>query len=122
MKSGPVRDARLQGRQVAVLTDGAIAVLDLGTGTTLHTWSRRGSPTIARLEDLHAGVVVAVGGHTISLLRVADGKRATLVAPGRGVVRGQLEAPGLFYSWTDRDGSARLQFVSTASLRTRFSN
>lgn len=108
--------------------DGSLAIyrsdgrllLDLATGTTLRTWSRRGSSTIARLEDLHAGIVVAVGGRTINLLRVADGKRATVVAPARGLVRGQMEAPGLFYSWTDRDGSGRLQFVSTASLRSRF--
>lgn len=111
-----VHDARLQGNHVAVLTRDSVGVVDATTGRRLRVWPLQGAKNV-RLQDIHNGIVVYVAGRTIHLLRLRDGRQASVVAPG-GAVRAQLEAAGLFCSY----GPGRIALIPAAELTRRLSS
>jgi hypothetical protein len=92
-----VRGARLQGRNLVVLTPSVVEVTDTDTGSFLRRWPAPSNS--ARLEDVQDEIAVLVAGPEIHLLRLSDGRVATIEVPGRGPVRAQLEPDGLFYSY-----------------------
>jgi hypothetical protein len=116
---GAVRDARLQGSQIAVLTRTRVAILDAGTGKTLRSWPLPSPASKVRLQDLHKGIAVYVSGRKITLVRLSDGKQAVITAPGQGMVRAQLETPGLFYTYF-ADGAGHIALIPRAQLSPRF--
>jgi hypothetical protein len=116
---GRVRDARLQGRYTAVLTHDKVGVIDTATGKILRAWGLQ-SAGVVRLEDIQDGIVVYVVGRTIRLLRLRDGHQASIAVPGRGDVYAQLEASGLFYSYTATQSTGRVAFIRFADLTRRF--
>jgi hypothetical protein len=93
-----------------VLTQAVVADYDADTGAVLHEWPLvAGNP---RLEDVQNGVAVYVSGLYVYVVRLSDGRTAALPALG-GDPHAQLEAPGLFYSYTVDDPvyPSRVQFV-----------
>ena len=72
-----------------------------------------------RLEDLQSGIAVYVLGRDIHLLRLADGKSATVTAPGRSPVHAQLEPDGLYYSYSLTSRSSRVAFLPFAAVLAR---
>lgn len=69
-----------------------------------------------RLEDLQSGIAVYVLGSDVHLLRLADGKSATVRAPGRTPVHAQLEPDGLYYSYSLAARSSRIAFLSFSAV------
>ena len=69
-----------------------------------------------RLEDLQSGIAVYVLGSDVHLLRLADGKSATVRAPGRTPVHAQLEPDGLYYSYSLAARSSRIAFLPFSSV------
>ena len=114
-----VRAARLQGRDLVVLTPAALEVSDVETGQFLHRWP---TPTAdAQLVDVQDQIAVLVAGRDIHLLRLSDGRDTVVEAPGTGPVLAQLEPSGLFYSYESDDKSypGRIEFVSFDQLPLR---
>jgi len=109
---GNLRGAKLQGRDLVVLTQGTIEHHDAATGARLHEWPLAAGD--ARLEDVQSGVAVYVSGLYVYLVRLVDGRTVALPAPpGTGPVYAQLEASGLFYSYQadDRKYPGRVAFL-----------
>ena len=107
---GNLRGAKLQGRDVVVLTQGTIEHYDAGTGERLHEWPLAAGD--ARLEDVQSGIAVYVSGDYVYLVRLSDG--ATVALPSRGAKPlAQLEEPGLFYAYRTEDASypGRVAFI-----------
>jgi hypothetical protein len=69
-----------------------------------------------RLEDVDSGIAVYVLGAQIHLVRLADGKTATIRPPGRTPVHAQLERDGLYYSYSLTARSSRVAFMPFAKL------
>jgi hypothetical protein len=69
-----------------------------------------------RLEDVDSGIAVYVLGAQIHLLRLADGKAATIRPPGRTPVHAQLERDGLYYSYSLTARSSRVAFMPFSKL------
>ena len=55
---------------------------------------------------------------TLMLLRLDDG-RSSMLTPGAGPVLADLEPPGLYYSYTTKDGGGRAVFVPRSELALR---
>jgi hypothetical protein len=106
-----VRGARLQGRELVVLTTASVEVTDVETGAFLRRWPLPLQQ--ARLEDVQDGVAVLVAEKRISLLRLSDGRGAEIDVPGSGPVLAQLEPAGLFYSYRADDARypGRVAFI-----------
>jgi hypothetical protein len=77
-------------------------------------------PAALRLEDVQSGIAVYVLGRDVHLLRLADGKRAVVRAPGRSPVHAQLEPDGLYYSYSLTPRSSRVAFLPFSGLAARF--
>jgi hypothetical protein len=111
-----VRGARLQGRDLVVLTTASVEVTDVETGAFLRRWP----PPLqqAQLEDVQDGVAVLVAERRISLLRLLDGRGVEIDVPGSGSVLAQLEPAGLFYSYRADDPtySGRVAFIPFSRL------
>ena len=69
-----------------------------------------------RLEDVDSGIAVYVLGAQVRLLRLADGKTATIRPPGRTPVHAQLERDGLYYSYSLSAKSSRVAFMPFSKL------
>ena len=69
-----------------------------------------------RLEDVDSGIAVYVLGAQIHLVRLADGKTATIKPPGRTPVHAQLERDGLYYSYSLMPKSSRVAFTPFSKL------
>ena len=69
-----------------------------------------------RLEDVQSGIAVYVLGSDVHLLRLADGKSATVRAPGRSPVHAQLEPDGLYYSYSLGARSSRIAFLPFSAV------
>jgi len=111
--------AKLQGHEVVVLKHATIADYDATSGALLHEWAL---PEADRqLEDVQNGIAVFVSGTDVHLFRLADGQDAVIPAPGTGPVHAQLEAGGLFYSYSvdDAQYSGRVAFVPRDQLPLR---
>jgi hypothetical protein len=109
-EAGDVTGAKLDGNHLVVAHGRAIEVYDIATGA-LQT--QRPLPANSSLAEVDGGVAVLVGGKTIVLLRLQDGRTKT-IAPGLGPVLAELEPDGLYYSHVTRDGGGRLQFLPRA--------
>ena len=99
-----------------MLTQAVAADYDADTGALLHEW-----PLVAagpRLEDVQNGVAVYVSGLYVYVVRLSDGRSVALPTLGRNP-QAQLEAPGLFYSYTAPAGPlmGRIAFVPFATLK-----
>jgi WD40-like Beta Propeller Repeat len=114
-----VRGARLQGRDLVVLTTASVEVTDSETGAFLRRWPLPLED--ARLEDVQDGVAVLVADTRISLLRLSDGRGAEIDVPGSGPVLAQLESAGLFYSYRADDPTypGRVAFIPFDRLPLR---
>jgi hypothetical protein len=73
-----------------------------------------------RLEDVQSGIAVCVLGTQIGLVRLSDGKRATIRVPGRTPVHAQLEPDGLYYSYSLTARSSRVAFLPFSGIARRF--
>jgi Tol biopolymer transport system component len=115
---GEVRGAALQGSQIVVRNSAGLAVYDAGTGALEHRWRLQPGDT---LQDLQSGIAVYANGRAIHLLRLSDGRTAVVKPPGTGLVRAQLEPPGLFYSYsaTDPKRPGRVALLPFADLLRR---
>jgi len=113
-----VRAARLQDRDLVVLTREAVEVTDSGTGQFITRWP---APPDAQLVDLQNGVAVLIAGRDIHLLRLSDGRAAVIEPPGEGPVLAQLEPSGLFYAYKADDTSypGRIEFIPFDQLSLR---
>ncbi len=115
---GNLRGAKLQGRDLVLLSQGSLEHYDAETGERLHEW-----PVVAgepRLEDVHGGIAVYVSGSYVYLVRLADG--ATVALPSRGAKPfAQLEGPGLFYAYRVGDAThpGRVAFIPFDELPLR---
>jgi dipeptidyl aminopeptidase/acylaminoacyl peptidase len=114
-----VRGARLQGRDLVVLTPDAVEVTDAQTGAFLRRWPSP-SPD-ARLMDVQDGIAVLVVAAKVHLLNVWTGVAREIEAPGPGPVNAQLEPSGLFYSYRVDDAKypGRVAFVPFDDLPLR---
>jgi hypothetical protein len=113
-----VRGARLQGRDLVVLTPTAIEVTNAETGGVLR---RLPAPPDARLDDVQDGIAVLVAGTDIHLVRLSDGREAIIQVAAAGDVLAQLEPSGLFYSYRVDDSKypGRIEFVPFERLPLR---
>jgi Tol biopolymer transport system component len=114
-----VRSARLQGRDLVVLTTASVEITDVETGAFLRRWPLPLEQ--ARLEDVQDGVAVLVADTRISLLRLSDGRGAEIDVSGSDPVLAQLESGGLFYSYRADDPTypGRVAFIPFSRLPLR---
>ena len=95
---------------------------DLATGQRTHAWLLRRGETSSTLRDVHAGVAVLTVPEGVRLVRLADGRVATVAVP-RGVetAGAQLEQLGLVYAYVERNESptSRILFVSHGPVQRR---
>jgi hypothetical protein len=115
-----VKDARLQGDDLVVLTPLGVEVSKAATGEYLARWPSPASDP--RLVDLQDGIAVLEAAAGAFLMRVSDGKTVSLEVDGRRAQHAQIEPEGLFYSYTvdDPGQRGRLRFESMARTRDRF--
>jgi Tol biopolymer transport system component len=114
LDAGQVQGALVQGRDLVVRSLAAIEVTDAQTGDLVGRWP---AATDAELVDVQDGVAVLVTGTTIELLRLTDGHRTTLQAPGSAPVLAQLESAGLFYAYRAAGAyPGRVRFVAWRAL------
>jgi hypothetical protein len=108
-------EAKLQGADLVVHVGEVVEDFDAASGTLRHAWPANAD---ARLDDVQAGVAVLVADGRVELLRLTDGRMRTISVPGTGPVHAQLEAPGLFYSFSVASGvyRGRVLFVPFAEL------
>ena len=109
---GDVRAARLDGDRLVVARPSSIDVYDVISGQAV---VQRPLPTGYALLDADGGVAVLRRQQTIMLLRLEDGRSAT-ISPGADPVHADLEPPGLYYSYTTKDGGGRVVFVARSEL------
>lgn len=95
-----VHGARLQGRDLVVLTPTALEVTDAETGAFLRRWR---VPPDAELVDVQDGVALLTAGTKLHLLRLGDGGDTVIDVPGSPPIRAQLEPGLLFYSYRAAD-------------------
>jgi hypothetical protein len=107
--------ARLDGGRLVVARLGALETYDVSTGAQRPS---RPLPSGSSLTDVDGGIAVLASGNTLVLLRLQDGHSFRLT-PGGGSVLADLEPPGLYYSYTSRDGSGRVAFMSRSDLLRR---
>jgi hypothetical protein len=109
-----VRGALVQGRDLVIRTPAALEVTDAQTGEFVRRWP---AATEAELVDVQDGVAVLVAGTTIELLRLTDGRKATIRPPGSGPVLAQLEPAGLFFAYQAADAHpGRVAFLAWHDL------
>jgi Tol biopolymer transport system component len=111
-----VLGAKLQGRDLVVLSRSALADYDANTGVLLHERPLAGpSP---RLDDVWGGFASYVSGSTVYVVRLADGARRAITTGGKDV-NTQLEDDGLVYSYNVDDDvyPGRVVFVPFSDLR-----
>jgi hypothetical protein len=105
-----MRGARLQGRDLVVLTPTSVEVTNAETGAFLRRW-----PAVpdAELADLQDGVALLIAGTKLHLLRLADGRDNVVDVAGSPPIRAQLEPDSLFYSYQAADAvyPGRVVFV-----------
>lgn len=108
------------GAQVVTLRNGVLQAYNASSGHLDASVSlpSGGAPF---LRDLQGGLAVYVRGRQIHVVRLADGKDATFVAPGKGAVDAQIEPAGLTYSYNVVRSKAhgRVVFVPTADLQAK---
>ena len=109
---GDVRAARLDGDRLVVARPSSLDVYDVISGQAV---VQRPLPTGYALLDADGGVAVMRRQQTIMLLRLDDGRSAT-ISPGADPVHADLEPPGLYYSYTTKDGGGRVVFVARSEL------
>jgi hypothetical protein len=73
-----------------------------------------------QLEDVDRGIAVYSLGNQLRLVRLADGKTATIRPPGHKPVHAQLERTGLYYSYTLTPRSSRVAFLPFSGLAALF--
>ena len=115
-----VKDARLQGDDLVVLTPLGVEVSNAATGEYLARWP---SPaTDAPLVDLQDGIAVLEAAAGAFLMRVSDGKTVSLEVDGRQAQHAQIEPEGLFASYAvdDPEQRGRVRFEPMARTRDRF--
>ena len=104
---GDVQRVLLDGDRLVVARSGQLEAYDVRTGA--QELQRPLQPGYS-LADVSRGIALLQHRGTIMLLRLADGRTYTL-QPGRGRVLGEIEAPGLYYSYATPQGGGRLVFV-----------
>jgi hypothetical protein len=118
-KPRAVQAAVLTGDALVVQTGKSIVAFSVGKGKLRHTWRL---PHGARLQGAQGGLAVYLSGRIVHLLRLADGRDATIRPPGQGAVQATIGSAGLFYSYSvprsPRPG--RVAFVSLPTLARRF--
>lgn len=107
-----VKAARLDGDRLVVARSGLLEIYDATTGAAV---LQRPLPTGYTLTEVDGGIAVLQHARTIVLLRLDNGSSLKLT-PARGPVLADLEAPGLYYSYTTAKGGGRLVFVPRADL------
>ena len=112
---GDVQRVLLDGDRLVVARSGQLEAYDVRTGA--QELQRPLQPGYS-LADVSRGIALLQHRGTIMLLRLADGRTYTL-QPGRGRVLGEIEAPGLYYSYATPQGGGRLVFVPRSELQRR---
>jgi hypothetical protein len=110
--AGEVTAARLDGGRLIVSRAGAIEVYDVATGAGV---LQRPLPARFRLVDVDGGIAVLLRNNVVVLLRLEDGRSLSLT-PGRSPVLGDLEAPGLYYSYGTKDGGGHVALMPMAEI------
>jgi len=132
-----LRAARIDARVLLVLTrvgtQSSLWTIDLSSAQRSGPWTLTASRSAGddpcgdpngcrlaalRLADYQNGVAVYVAGRAVHLLRLSDRRDVAIRAPGVGAVHAQLEASGLFYSYSPaaNPGRGRVAFVPLARL------
>jgi len=92
--------ARIQGSDLVVLKHAQLDNYAIDTGALLHEWPLSGGDP--QLEDLSNGIAVYISGTYVHVLRLTDGRDIALPSLGNNP-HAQIEAQGLFYSYTVND-------------------
>ncbi len=112
----------LDGSSLVVQRGRSVDVYDLDSGRLVSTWPK----AKGLLEDAHGGIAVCVSDTAVHLIRLADGRDVVLSTPtkgfGEGPLRAQIEAAGLFYSYTNYKAArpGHVVFVPYRQLVRRF--
>ena len=112
---GEVQRVLLDGDRLVVARLGQLEAYDVRSGALE---LQRPLPPGYSLADVSRGIALLQHKGTILLLRLEDGRAYTL-QPGRGPVFGEIEAPGLYYSYATREGRGRLVFVPRSEIERR---
>ncbi len=109
-----------QGTEVVTLRGGTIQAYNASSGHLDASVSVAAGPPPV-LRDLQDGLAVYVRGRQVHVVRLADGKDAAFVAPGKGTVDAQIEPAGLSYAYSVVRGRTRghVVFVPAADLQAR---
>jgi hypothetical protein len=103
--------ARLDGVGLVVVRAGTIERYDVATGALQVS---RPMPAGYVLLDVDGGIAVLKNLEKLMLLRLDDGRSRTLT-PGRGPRYAELEAPGLYYTYTN-GSEGRIAFLPREEL------
>jgi hypothetical protein len=76
-------------------------------------------PEHATIAGFAEGIVAALDGRTITVVRPTDGRHTRLTPPGRGIVQASLSDAGLFFSYSSDTRSGRVTFVPRELLLRR---
>jgi Tol biopolymer transport system component len=112
---GSFLGAKLEGRDLVVLTSGTVEDYDAETGIRLHEWPAAAGG--ARLDDVQSGIAVYVAGQYVYLVRLSDGRTVALPPRGSNPLA-QLEAAGLFYAYGVEEAKypGRVAFIPFGEL------
>jgi Tol biopolymer transport system component len=111
-----VSGARLDGGHLVVARSDAIESYDVTSGTREAAQPRTAGYELA---DADGGIAVLRRAAVVIVTRLADGHSLTLAPGGATPVLADLEAPGLYYSYSLGDGSGRVVFVPRDELLRR---
>lgn len=108
----------------AVLDASELVVLDRSNGLTWRVYDpasgheKSALPVVphAVAADVEHGLLVYTIGRVVHVLRLADGREKSFVAPVVQPVQAQLEPSGLFYSYRLRN-EGRVRFVPFGQIR-----
>jgi hypothetical protein len=111
-----VSAVRLDGGHLVVARSAVLDVYDVSSGALV---VEQRLPQAYRLEDVDGGVaMLRRKDDTIMLLRLDNGRSFTL-APGAAPRLADLEATGLYYSYTTPEGEGRLVFLPRDQVARR---
>jgi alpha-tubulin suppressor-like RCC1 family protein len=108
------RTAKLDGSTLVAQEGTVLRQYDLSKGTAGKSRPLRSGKS-GSFRDVASGIAVYIVKGTVRLIRLSDGKRASIRATRKGHAYAEIERPGLFYA-----SSRRVRFIPMRAVRRLF--